>query len=104
MARKTDKTCLVCGKEFKATAAGKTCSGACRISLKRIIDSGKRPDFYTIAKSKGQKVPDLLIDKLEKKSKSEKQKEKQVVEVVEQSNIPENWASMSKSERLKRFR
>lgn len=104
MARKTNKMCLVCGNQFMATASGQTCSGACRVSLKRIIDSGKKPDFYLVAKSKGQKVPDLLVEKLAKKSKSEKPKEKPVAEVVEQSNIPENWATMSKSERLKRFR
>jgi hypothetical protein len=60
MARKKDKICLVCGESFKATAAGMTCSPACRTALYRILKTGKKPDFYYVAQSKGQKVPLLF--------------------------------------------
>jgi len=60
MGRKTDKTCVVCGEVFKGTAGRITCSGACRTALHRILKIGKKPDYWLIAKSKGQKMPLLF--------------------------------------------
>jgi len=57
--RKSSKICLVCGKDFKGTAAAQSCGNACRVFLHRLLAAGKRPEFYLIAKSKGQKVPDI---------------------------------------------
>lgn len=59
MARKTSKICLVCGKDFDGTAAKMTCSDACRTAMFRMASVGKKPEFYLIAKSKGQKVPNF---------------------------------------------
>jgi len=59
MARMTSKICLVCGKDFKGTAAKMTCSPACRTAMSRIFVEGKKPEYYFIAKSKGQKVPEF---------------------------------------------
>lgn len=84
MARMTSKICLVCGKEFKGTAAKMTCSSACRTAMSRIFADGKKPEYYFIAKSKGQKVPELkkpfkntnanlLTDKSKEESKETKE-------------------------------
>lgn len=59
MARMTSKICLVCGKDFKGTAAKMTCSTACRTAMSRLLAENKKPDFYFIAKGKGQKVPEI---------------------------------------------
>ena len=57
MARKTTKLCPVCGKEFKGTDGKITCSNACRTAASRMLAKGKKPEFWLIAKSKGQKLP-----------------------------------------------
>jgi hypothetical protein len=55
--RKTTKICLVCGEDFKGTAAAQVCGNACRVALKRILDADKKPEFWLLAKNKGQKLP-----------------------------------------------
>lgn len=62
MARMTSKICLVCGKEFMGTAAKMTCSTACRTAMSRIFSDNKKPEYYFIAKGKGQKVPEIKKD------------------------------------------
>lgn len=62
MARKTSKICLVCGNEFKGTAAKMTCSTACRTFMHRLFAAGKKPEYYFIAKNKGLKVPEIKKD------------------------------------------
>jgi len=61
---KKDKTCLVCGEYFRATGKVFTCSGACRIKLARLKKRGKKPEYSLIAKTKGQELPDWIVDKL----------------------------------------
>ena len=56
---KKDKVCPVCGKTFKGTAKAQVCGSTCRSRLKRLIEAGGKPEYYLIAKGKGQKVPDL---------------------------------------------
>ena len=70
--RKRDRICVVCGKEFKGTAASVTCSGSCRIELARLKKANKRPEFILVAKGKGQKIPDLNAPKRLKFKKGEK--------------------------------
>ncbi len=55
--RKTTKICLVCGEDFKGTAAAQVCGNACRVALKRILDADKKPEYWLLAKNKGQKLP-----------------------------------------------
>lgn len=57
MTRKTNKICLVCGTEFKGTEARFTCGNACRTAMSRMLSKGKKPEFWVLAKSKGQKIP-----------------------------------------------
>ena len=70
MARKSTKICLVCGNEFKGTAAAFTCSGACRTAMSRILADGKKPEYWLVAKTKGQKLP-LIFSKPSPKPKVE---------------------------------
>jgi len=66
---------VVCGKSFKGIASAQTCTPACRIDLVRLKEAGRRPEYILMAKSKGQKIPDLnapkrlFFKKGEKKSK-----------------------------------
>lgn len=64
---KKDLKCPVCGIEFKGTAKAVVCSPTCRTRLKRIVDGGGKPEYYLIAKSRGQKLPPLLAEKQAKK-------------------------------------
>ncbi len=61
---------MVCGKDFEGTKAAFTCSGACRIEMHRLVKDGKKPDFWLIAKTKGQKIP-LFFPKAKKQEKEE---------------------------------
>lgn len=54
---KKDKMCIVCGKTFQGTAKAITCGSTCRGRLKRIVDAGKKPEYWLITQSKGQKMP-----------------------------------------------
>lgn len=78
--RKIKVTCLVCGKEFEGTAASLTCSGSCRIALSRIKAAKKRPEFLLMAKTKGQKIPDLNAPKRLKFKKGEKKRKSEILE------------------------
>ena len=69
--RKGLKICLVCGIDFSGTNAAQTCSTKCRTRMSRMIADGKKPEFWLIAKSKGQKIP-LFFQKPIKKVKDEK--------------------------------
>lgn len=59
MNRKKNKICLVCGSDFLGIESAITCKPSCRTYMSRLIAKGKRPEFYFIAKGKGQKVPEL---------------------------------------------
>jgi len=59
MARKKTKICLVCGKDFLGSEAAFTCGTACRTYMSRLVKKGKKPEYYFVAKGKGQKVPDF---------------------------------------------
>ncbi len=71
------KICLVCGEDFFGTAGKITCDPACRMELVRLKKAGKRPEFLLMAKTAGQKIPDLtapkrlVFKKGEKKPKTE---------------------------------
>lgn len=71
MARKTSKICLVCGEEFLGTDGKMTCKDACRSAMSRMVAKGKKPEYWVIAKSKGQKIP-LFFPKPKKKDKQER--------------------------------
>lgn len=62
MSRKKTKICLVCGKDFLGNEAAFTCGNACRTFMSRMVAKGKKPEYYFIAKGKGQKVPELKKD------------------------------------------
>lgn len=68
---KKDMICPVCGKAFKGTAKAMMCGSTCRSRLKRILEAGRKPEFYLMAKSKGQKVPLLFARPSPKKEKEE---------------------------------
>jgi len=70
--RKTQKICIVCGKTFEGTEAAQSCGATCRTRLVRIKAANKRPEYILIAKSKGQKIPDLSAPKRLKFKKGEK--------------------------------
>jgi hypothetical protein len=57
MARKKTKMCLVCGKDFLGSESAFTCGTACRTYMSRLFAKDKKPEYYFIAKGKGQKVP-----------------------------------------------
>lgn len=59
MARKKTKMCLVCGKDFLGSEAAFTCGNACRTYMSRLVKKGKKPEYYFVAKGKGQKVPEF---------------------------------------------
>jgi len=83
MARMTNKICLVCGKEVKGTESKITCSTACRTALCRMVAKGRKPEFWLIAKGKGQKLPSF--------NKKEKGKViKDVVKNIEYIELPTN--------------
>ena len=64
----TSKICLVCGKDFLGTDGKMTCGDACRNAMSRMVAKGKKPEFWLIAKGKGQKIP-LFFPKPKKKAK-----------------------------------
>jgi hypothetical protein len=84
MARKVSKICLVCGNDFKGTEGKFTCGNACRTAMSRMLANGKKPEYWILAKSKGQKIPlffpkgtikkreQPLISKVDFKESSEK--------------------------------
>lgn len=74
MGRQKTKMCLVCGKDFLGNRAAFTCGTACRTYMSRDLKNGKKPEYWLLAKSKGQKIPDW------NKPKQAKQKEKVVTE------------------------
>ena len=71
MGRKKTKMCLVCGKDFLGNEAAFTCGTACRTYMSRLLKKGKKPEFWLMAKNKGQKIP-LFFQKPIKKVKDEK--------------------------------
>lgn len=70
--RKVKRVCVVCGKEFEGTEASQSCTPSCRVKLARLKKAGKRPEYILIAKSKGQKIPDLNAPKGLRFKKGEK--------------------------------
>lgn len=62
MSRKKTKICLACGKDFLGNEGAFTCGDACRSYMSRNLAKGKKPEYYFIAKGKGQKVP--ILDKV----------------------------------------
>jgi len=95
--RKTDKICVVCGNGFKGTAAAKTCSPACRTALARIKAAHKRPEFILLAKSKGQKIPDLNAPKGVRLKKGEKKKKVVVVTDLSDKELTQQGMAASES-------
>lgn len=81
MARMTNKICLVCGKEVMGTESKLTCSTSCRTALSRMIAKGKKPEFWLIAKGKGQKIPSF-------KPQEKKKVIKEVAESIEYLELP----------------
>lgn len=73
MARMITKMCPVCGKEFKGTEGKITCSNACRTATSRMLAKGKKPEYWLMAKSKGQKMPLVFNGPLVKKKKVEEE-------------------------------
>jgi predicted nucleic acid-binding Zn ribbon protein len=81
--RKSLKICVVCGKDIEGTEAKITCSSACRTALCRMIARGRKPEFWLIAKGRGQKLPSF--------NKKEKGKViKDVVKNIEYIELPTN--------------
>jgi len=78
MARKESKICLVCGNEFKGTYGKFTCNSTCRSALSRMVERGKKPEYWLIAQSKGQKMPSF-----QKKVKAIKQVEVKKIQTYE---------------------
>jgi len=73
MARMTLKICLVCGKEHEGTEAKITCSNACRTAMSRMLVNGKKPEYWLIAKGKGQKMPlTFTAPKIKKEKKQDR--------------------------------
>lgn len=68
---KKDRLCPVCGKTFKGTAKAQVCGSTCRGRLKRLIETGQKPEYYMMAKSKGQKVPLLFSRQKTQKEQAE---------------------------------
>lgn len=79
---KKERLCPVCGNTFKGTEKALVCGATCRSRLKRIVDSGKKPEFYFIAKGKGQKVPLLLAEKALKRKTAKATPQEKVIEPV----------------------
>lgn len=112
MSRKKTKLCLVCGEEFLGTNGKMTCSGACRTEMSRLLSSGKKPEYWMIVKSKGQKVPNFFKsatkDKkpIEEKNKVIEQKETPTITEPQKKLTPEEYAALEielkalKSQRL----
>ncbi len=73
-ALKTKRICVACGEEFLGTAGKLTCSGRCRSIVARLKKANKRPSFMVMAKSNGQKIPDLSAPKRLRYKKGEKMK------------------------------
>lgn len=74
--------CLVCGKDFLGNKAAFTCGTACRTYMSRDLKNGKKPEFWLVAKGKGQKMPDW--DKKTKSIEPKKEEPKEVkVEIAE---------------------
>lgn len=60
---KKDLICPVCGITFKGTMKAQVCGSTCRGRLSRILEAGKKPEFYLLAQTKGQKLPPLDAEK-----------------------------------------
>jgi len=60
------KICPVCGKTFEGTAKAQMCGSTCRGRLRRMLEVGGKPEYYVMAKSKGQKLPSLEWPKTKK--------------------------------------
>ncbi len=73
--RKRNRICLVCGKHFLGNAAANTCGSSCRTELSRLKAAKKRPEYILLAKSNGQKIPDLTAPKRLKFKKGEKKQD-----------------------------
>lgn len=69
MGRKKTKMCLVCGKDFLGTEGAFTCGGSCRTMMSRLLANGKKPEFWLVAKNKGQKMPLVFSKPTPKKDK-----------------------------------
>jgi hypothetical protein len=82
MARKTTKLCPVCGNEFKGTDGKITCSNACRTAASRMLAKGKKPEYWLMAKSKGQKMPLVFNGPSPKKEKPKHENLSSKVEVI----------------------
>ena len=76
MGRKKTKICLVCGKDFLGNEAAFTCGTACRTYMSRLLKKGKKPEFWLMAKNKGQKIP--LFFQSPKKKEPEKKLETKI--------------------------
>lgn len=68
MGRKKTKICLVCGKDFLGSEAAFTCKSACRTYMSRLFAKGKKPEYYFLAKGKGQKVPEIKVQDANKQT------------------------------------
>lgn len=51
--------CVVCGKEFFGTEGRNTCGGSCRTKMSRLRQRNKKPEYWILAKSNGQKMPNF---------------------------------------------
>lgn len=85
---KKDKLCPVCGNTFKGTAKAQVCGSTCRGRLRRLLAASRKPEFYVMAQSKGQKVPLLVKPPTPQKPKEETIPESPVVtaEVIESTS------------------
>lgn len=72
--------------------------------MKRMFDNGKRPDFYLIAKSKGQNVPE--VKNLNKQSTGTTQKIEPKIANNESIDTTkkEDWTKLSRTEQMRRLR
>lgn len=86
--RKTPKICVVCGKVFEGTESAQSCSPSCRVRLVRLKAANKRPEFILMAKSKGQKIPDLNAPKRLKFKRGEKMKRELPLESEINFSVP----------------
>ncbi len=83
--RKRLKICLVCGRDHEGTEAKITCSTACRSAMSRMLAKGKKPEYWLIAKSKGQKIPLFFAAPKIKKEKQEDRLNIKFTESTEES-------------------
>ena len=90
---KKDLICPVCGKTFQATMKAQVCGSTCRGRLARILEAGKKPEFYLLAQTKGQKLPDLdaksILRFAKPTTKKDKESEEQKLNTIIQYTKPE---------------